>query len=117
MTRPDSIHVKVNDARKHIDRLGCTALTGFVARQLSAFLDAGNYVDAITFADGILQIRIPDATRLPVVDPFICPRHRKRFTLIERSFNGKRICPNGEQWVIVGDNYEECTVSSERRTI
>jgi hypothetical protein len=100
----DSIHTKVNDARKHIEKLGSNALTRLVAWELTRLSSA----DALVLADEILQIRIPEATRLPVVDPFICPRHRKRFTLIERSFNGKRTCPNGEQWVIVGDNYEEC---------
>jgi len=108
MTGPDSIHAKVNDARKHIEKLGSSALTGCMARELSRLLNIGNYVGAITLADELLQIRIPDAIRLPVIDPFICPRHRKRFTLIERRLNGKHFCSEGDKWRIVGDNYEEC---------
>jgi len=104
MTGPDSIHAKVNDARKHIEKLGSNALTRLVAWELTRLSSA----DAIALADEILQIPIPAVIRYPVIDPFICPRHRKRFTLIERTLNGKRTCPNGEQWIIVGGNYEEC---------
>ena len=104
----DSIQVKVNNARKHIEKLGSNALAGYMAREFARLLNIGSYVHAITLADEILQIRIPEVERYPVIDPFICPRHKKRFTIIERSLNGKRTCPNGEEWIIVGDNYEEC---------
>jgi len=73
----DSTYTKVNDARKHIEKLGSEALTRLVAWELTCLSNEGNEKGAIILADEILQIRIPDATRYPVRDPFICPRHRK----------------------------------------
>jgi len=53
-------HVRIDDVKAHINKLGSPYLTGLVAWHLITLLDRGNCEGILVIADELLQIPIPE---------------------------------------------------------
>jgi len=60
MAESASIHIKVDDVKLHIKKLGSPHLTGLVAWYFTVLLDSGTHKDIIEMADELLQIPVPE---------------------------------------------------------
>ena len=56
----DSIHIKIDDVKLHIKKLGSPHLTGLVAWYFTMLLDSGTHKDIIEMADELLKIPVPE---------------------------------------------------------
>jgi len=53
-------HVRIDDVKAHINKLGSPYLTGLVAWYLITLLDRGNCEGIVVIADELLQIPVPE---------------------------------------------------------